>query len=107
MPESSLPELNQFREICSPIMSFANECLEFSDYSLTEAFTTKDQLFDIYKAWCINQGRQHGFKESFCRNFLAAYPDVSTTRKRVGNLRQYVFEGVTITPEAFKEYFGK
>jgi len=107
MPESSLPELNQFREICSPIMSFANECLEFSDYGLTELFTTKDQLFDIYKAWCGQQGRQHGFKESFCRNFLAAYPDVSTTRKRIGNLRQYVFEGVSITPEAFKEYFGQ
>jgi phage/plasmid-associated DNA primase len=108
VPESSESALQQFREICSPIMSFVTECCEVPEeaFDKNKFYVSKDQLFDIWKAWCIQQGRQHGFKESFCRWFLATCPNVTTVRKHIGPIRQYVFEGVCVTEEAFKEYFG-
>jgi P4 family phage/plasmid primase-like protien len=108
MPESSEIALQQFREIASPVISFVNDCCEFPEgvYDKEKFYVPKDQLFDIWKAWCVNQGRQHGFKESFCRWFLATCPQIITTRKRMGNNRIYVFEGIRITGEAFKEYIG-
>lgn len=108
MPESSERALQQFREIASPVISFVNDCCEFPEgpYDKNKFYVPKDQLFDIWKAWCADQGRQHGFKESFCRWFLSTCPQIDTVRKRMGNSRIYVFEGIKITEEAFKEYIG-
>ncbi|MBE3139528.1 MAG: hypothetical protein IMZ53_02990 [Thermoplasmata archaeon] len=108
MPESSEMALQQFRDIASPVISFVNDCCEIPEgaYDENKFYITKDQLFDIWKAWCLNQGRQHGFKESFCRWFMATCPQIKTVRKRIGNKRPYVFEGIKITEDAFKEYFG-
>jgi P4 family phage/plasmid primase-like protien len=109
LPESSAAALNQFRDITSPVYGFVNDCLEFpetSDFNPDNWWVSKDQLFDLWKSWCINQGRQHGFKESFGRWFLSTCPQVEIVRKRMADLRIYGYQGVKITKEAFKEYFN-
>jgi putative DNA primase/helicase len=108
LPASSAEAFRQFREIASPVLSFINDCCDLPEgvYDKNKFYVSKDQLFDIWRTWCANQGRQHGFKESFCRWFLATCPSVVTARKRMGNTRLYIFEGIRITDETFKEYTG-
>jgi putative DNA primase/helicase len=108
IPGASKEAFLNYRDIASPTFAFANDCIELvkPPEDPERAWVSKDQLFDLWKLWCINQGRQHGFKESFCRNFLATCPQIIVSRRNMGGLRVYGFAGLRITKEAFKEYFN-
>lgn len=107
-PISSLMAMKQFQELASPAVTFVSECCEIEPPDAAEPyFASKDQLYEIWQAWCNNQGRKPGLKEQFGRWFLAACPEATTIRKRVDDKRLYVFEGVRLSDWVFKNYLGK
>jgi putative DNA primase/helicase len=107
-PKSSSSLFNQFRDIASPVFSFIDTCLEVikDPEEAKKCWVPKNQLFDLWKGWCTNQGREHGFKESFGRRLLATCPEISVSRRNMSGDRFYGFQGIKITKEAFKEYFN-
>lgn len=98
-PDSSKIALQQFQELASPVVSFTSECCEFEK----ESYVLKDQLYDVWRAWCESQGRKPGFKQQFCRWFMSSCPEITTSRKRFGEKREYAFEGVKLSNWVLKE----
>ena len=108
MPPSSYAAMKQFQELASPVVSFVTECCEIQPTGPEkDYFVAKDQLYEVWQAWCNNQGRKPGLKQQFCRWFLAACPEATTLRRHVGDKRQYVFEGVKLNDWVFKNHLGR
>ena len=111
IPKSSTETLTDFQRLASPAVTFIFECCEVDhdkgNLGPGNFFVMKDQLYEIWSAWCNTQGRKPGIKEQFCRWFLAACPRAISTRKRVGDRRMYVFENVKLQDWVIPAYMGK
>ena len=100
--------MKQFQELASPAVTFIAECCEIEPDESTESYyVTKDKLYEVWQAWCHNQGRSPGLKEQFGRWFLAACPEANTIRRHMDGKRQYVFEGVKLNDWVFRNYLGR
>lgn len=55
----------------------------------------RDELFTAWKAWCLDQGREHsGTKVSFGRQLAAAFPGVRRAQPRDGGTRLNFYSGI-------------
>ncbi len=111
VPKSSAETLIDFQRLASPVVTFIAECCEVDpdrdNLGPGNYFIVKDQLYEVWSSWCNNQGRKPGVKEQFGRWFLAACPRAITTRRRIGDRRMYVFEGVKLQDWVIKDFLGK
>jgi putative DNA primase/helicase len=109
-PESSKDLTRQYSELSVPTIAFGCECLETESNSekWTEGmWVSKDQVYDVWCAWCKARGQRCGGREQFGRWLQAAYPEIYTARRRIQCERTYGFAGVRIKESAIKNYLVK
>ncbi len=101
-PLNSKIVIQQYRELSSPVDSFAIDCCEMD---IEKGYTAvADQVYDAWSGWCLNQGRQPGLKAQFSKWFLAACPGVVSERMCMGGRRHRVFVGVRLSDWVTSEY---
>lgn len=97
-PESSRGLLEDLESLSSPISAFVTDRCEIGEDRETEI----KEVFDAWKEWCQEQGRDHpGDHAGFGRNLRAAVPSIKTSQKREGTQRTRVFKGIGLSPVAF------
>jgi putative DNA primase/helicase len=100
VPVESAMTMNTFRELVSPIVEFADNCLG----SVENNGVPADYLYDLWKWWCKREGRNAGFKSTFIRNLLSNMTNALQIREgEVGNMDRVIM-GVKVTDWAEKEY---
>ncbi|MFZ5446992.1 MAG: phage/plasmid primase, P4 family [Myxococcota bacterium] len=90
-PASAGEFVRQLAELASPIKAFAEErCVVAPGASVDVA-----ALFEAWRAWSFEHGREHpGSKQIFGRNLTAAFPHVRTVQARVNGGRERRYEGI-------------
>ena len=87
-PESALEVTESFARLTSPVQSFVDDSCILGPYFSVD----KDALYERYREWCNQEGFNHGkTKNVFYRDLMAAFPQISVTRKKIeGERAQYV-----------------
>lgn len=90
-PESSADAIRQLEELSSPVGAFLRErCLQGPNYQVNV-----DDLWEGWKAWCRDQGRDHpGTKQTFGRELRTVIPALDDGRPRSGDDRWRVYRGL-------------
>lgn len=94
-PEAGAEMLQDLEDLASPVRAFVEDrCVVGREHSVA-----CEDLFDAWKDWCKEHGRDHvGLPESFGRDLRAAVPTVSKRRRRVDGHRHYTYEGIKLAP---------
>lgn len=116
-PVSSLEMFVVLENTTSPVTQFIRECCQTEFPGLVTGrdrgyFTCmspdvalKEEMYEVWKAWCETSGRTPGLREQFGRWFLSARPKSKAVRLRdPENVRQYYYTHVAITPDARRKY---
>ncbi len=92
-PSSSADAARELADLGSPILAFVRE-----ECSLAPAASVRtDDLFAAWQTWCARQGNtQPGGKIVFGRDLVAAFPQISQSRPRVGAERERVYQGIAV-----------
>lgn len=92
-PQSSDELIQEFEDLGSPIGAFLRERCEVG-----KGFEVpKDRLFQSWKGWCAESGRDHaGSIQVFGRNLRAAVPWLAESRPHVLGARVRYFEGIRL-----------
>jgi phage/plasmid-associated DNA primase len=85
--------LRHLEDLSSPIGAFVRDrCVTGAQYEID-----KDVLFEAWKAWCVEEGRDRpGTKALFTRDLRAAVPGVIPGRPRDGDQRRQIYQGITL-----------
>lgn len=95
-PESAQDAMELYRAQSSPVGMFLSEWCELDP----DASTTKEALYDAWKAWCKDAGRDHpGTLAGLSRNLFAAGKGIKASKPRVGGRQVPSFMGVRLTVE--------
>lgn len=96
-PSSATDLIQEFEDLGSPIGAFIRErCDVGAGYSIP-----KDRLFQAWKAWCAENGRDRpGTVQTFGRNLRAALPWLGETQPRVLGSRVRFCEGIRLKSES-------
>ena len=88
-------------------ISFVSECCEIDLAPEMKFFTLKDQAYEAWQGWCVNQGRKPGMKDQFGKWFLAACPGIKSDRISISGRRHNVYEGVKLADWVTGEYLNR
>lgn len=93
-PESGQELLEDLHAIASPVRSFVGDwCTVGPGYEIG-----KEQLFNAWKDWCRDNGRDHpGTMATFAKDLRSAVPDVRNKRGQVDGKRVQKYEGITLS----------
>lgn len=92
-PESGKDLVQEFDEMSSPISQFIEDCCIVDALATVPVLT----LFDRWRAWCVDQGRDHpGTLVGFGKMLQSAQAGIKKTQKRVGVERQRFYEGIRL-----------
>lgn len=92
-PRSADELIQQFEDLGSPIGAFIRECCDVGPGHGVRV----DDLFQAWKSWSQNNGREHpGTAQSFARSLRAALPALTTTQPRIDGDRVRYFQGLSI-----------
>jgi putative DNA primase/helicase len=81
----------------SPIRAFVAECCVVGNDQTT---CDRDDLFQAWRKWCDDQGRDHpGTKATFGRQLSAAFPQIRRTQPREGGTRMNLYACVRLKYE--------
>ncbi|KKL96141.1 hypothetical protein LCGC14_1847400, partial [marine sediment metagenome] len=107
-PEVAEDLIIQLRELTTPVTAFIADCCEVmpSGGDLEEYHVIIDQLYDAWKHWCDEGGREPGTKAVFGRQFLQGCPSAAPARVRLDDRRYRVYQKVKLSDWVFKDYFG-
>lgn len=95
-PESAQEAMELYRAQSSPVGVFLSEWCELDP----GASTTKEELYDAWRAWCKEAGRDRpGTLAGLARNLFAAGKGIKAGRPRVGGRQVPSFMGVRLTVE--------
>jgi putative DNA primase/helicase len=99
-PHSAEEALRQFEDLSSPVGAFIRDEAEVG----LQFETDTNALFEAWKAWCSDEGRDHpGTKATFVRDLRAVVPTVTPSRRREGRdphrLVRHVLKGIRLRPE--------
>ena len=106
-PKSSKKIIKSFIELTSPVTEFISDCCLFDSTILHKDFTTKDELYTVWRCWCEEQGRKPGLKQQFGRWLLSACPKIETDRIMIQSRRFYIFRKIKLQDWVFQQYLGK
>jgi putative DNA primase/helicase len=96
-PESGRESLGEMDDIASPVSAFMRERCEVK----AGATVVVKDLFEAYKQWCKEQGRDHvGTAQSFGRDLKAVEPRIRTAQPRNGSERLRVYVGIRLAGES-------
>lgn len=95
-PASSAEAVDLLAASVSPIKAFISECCELDQ----DATTPKNDLYQAWRDWCKEEGRDHpGTKPTFSRDLFAANLGVKEMRARVDGARVQSYAGVRLLKE--------
>jgi len=95
-PASGREALKQLEDLSSPVSAFLRErCVVGSEESVPV-----DDLWAVWKDWCIKDNRLPGTKAVFGRNLSSAMPTIRKARPRNGEERVNVYIGLGLAGEA-------
>ena len=79
-PAKGAEILGELQRLWSPVHAFCEDCV------VTQAGSrcTKEVMYDLYRAWCENEGFEPRTKETFSAQLKAAVPTVRVGRHRSG-----------------------
>ena len=94
-PASAREAIQELEDLASPISAFLRERCETGP-----AFSVAvDVLFEFWRTWCEEQGRDHpGTKQSFGRDLRAALPGLTMMQAAAGTVRTRVYQGLRVRP---------
>jgi len=93
-PESGQKLIDYMEDLSSPVGAFVRErCQVGPGYEVI----VRD-LFDEWKRWCQEKGRDHGNEQTFGRDLRAVLPALDTRQPRDGDKRVRVYVGLRLTP---------
>ncbi len=92
-PSSAATLVEEFEDLGSPIGAFVRErCEVRQGYDVT-----KDRLFQAWKTWCVDNGRERpGTSQTFGRNLRAVLPGLGERQPRVLGSRVRCYEGIRL-----------
>jgi putative DNA primase/helicase len=92
-PGASKDALRQLEDLSSLVGAFVRDrCIVGPAHAVE-----KDALFEAWKEWCQDEGRDRpGTKETFTRDLRAAHPGITAKRPRDGQQRTHVYQGVAL-----------
>ncbi len=90
-PDSSRETMQELEDLGSPMGAFVRDrCVIEQGKSVGV-----DQLFEEWKAWCKDQGRDYtGSKGTFGKDLRAVHPGLATRQARDGGDRTRIYEGI-------------
>jgi len=99
LPRSSALVMRTFRELVSPISTFADRCLRPN----SEGAVPLAYLYSMWRWWCEREGLRYTAKSTFVRNLLAAMPDAIHVREGEIDNQEQVLAGIEVVDWAAKE----
>lgn len=94
-PTSSAEVIQQLADLGSPIKAFLRDKCDVSGGSIR-----KDTLYEAWKQWCKDVGRDHpSTTYVFGRNLRAALPFIKETHPRVAGKQTGYYEGLKLAPD--------
>lgn len=96
---------NQYRYDNNTVISFFNECLEKRPSGKIKDGCTTGKVYDVYKAWCMDNNHGYSktakeFRNELSEYLRAPYQDLITRRGKGGSF----FKNFTLTDEAKETY---
>jgi putative DNA primase/helicase len=94
-PPSARDALRRLEDLSSPVGAFVRDrCKVGLVFQVA-----KDDLWQSWKAWCLDEGRDKaGTKAVFARDLIAAYPSIRAIRPGTGKDRTHAFAGIGLRP---------
>ncbi|MDY0164319.1 phage/plasmid primase, P4 family [Desulfobotulus sp.] len=83
--------LMEFRRQNNPVVAFLQDACELDANKLT----AKDTLYKGYKGYCDANGYSALGKDNFFKELFLAHRSLSSTRRRVGQAREYAIHGIS------------
>ncbi len=94
-PESAADALRELEDLGSPIAAFVRDRCQLGPYEVPV-----DALYDQWRAWCSDNGRDRpGTKQTFGRDLRAAVPGLSTRQPRDDERRARHYIGIGLGVE--------
>ena len=92
-PDSSSELRDEFAEVSSPISSFVEQCCSVGEqWQMPRA-----ELYNAYKSYCNDTGRQHIEDEAgFGRGLRAIVPNLTCKRPRIHGRRIRIYCGISV-----------
>jgi putative DNA primase/helicase len=92
-PAAALEALQELEDLGSPTAAFVRDrCTVGAGHEVLV-----DALYDAWKGWCSDQGRDHpGTKQTFGRDLRAAVPGLRMTKPRTGEERIRKYQGIAL-----------
>lgn len=98
-PASSTAAVALLAAAVSPIKAFLTDWCVLD--SSPDSYATKDDLYQAWRDWCREEGRDHpGTKQKFSRDLFAAGVGIEETRVRIGGNRVQSYSGVRLNRPA-------
>ena len=92
-PDAGKGLMNDLADLASPVGAFVRDCCKVAPGCQIEKVT----LYERWKAWCQEQGREHpGDAATFGRNLFAAVPSVDDAYPRTETGRVHVYKGICL-----------
>jgi putative DNA primase/helicase len=92
-PAAGKGMISELGDLASPVGAFVRDCCDTGPGCQVE----RAILFDRWKTWCQEQGRDHpGDAATFGRNLRAAVPALGDSYPRTEAGRVYVYEGICL-----------
>jgi putative DNA primase/helicase len=92
-PSSAAALVHEFEDLGSPIGAFVREYCEVGQGNDVPT----DRLFQAWKAWCAENGRERpGTVQTFGRNLRAVLPSLGETQPRVLGTRVRYYDGIRL-----------
>jgi putative DNA primase/helicase len=102
-PAASEIHIKACKALASPLRAMVDEWCEFGD----DLFVSCNTLYDLHKAVFTEDGLRPMNRVWFGVRFKAAFPHIEKLRRISGGVREYVYEGLALVPEAYKRYLGR
>jgi putative DNA primase/helicase len=98
-PRGAAGLVEQMEDLASPVAAFVRD---HCDVGVTKRVTV-EAIYDRWRRWCVEQGRDVTSEMVFGRDLRAACPSVERRLARTPNSRRYSYFGINLRPEAFGE----
>lgn len=106
VPEVCNEEKERYKVENSPVLTFYEECC--CERKTTIDKCTCSKMYEVFKAWCKENGGYIPTKQIFRRELADKYGggDIANLEKKVAGVRYYIFTLTKETKEAYANIYG-